>query len=106
MPDATRRMKRSRTAFLIVLGLLLVAFIALLASLSTASSGWLMPDLGDSAYVTAFALLCVPPVLIYSLATGVSVARARPVVWLWLVPEALFLLVVLAAVVVAVFGAL
>jgi len=88
-------MKRSGMAFLIVLGLLLVAGLALLSGLSTGSSGWLLPELGDSVYVTAIALLCVPPLLVYSFVTGVSVARRRPIVWFWLIPEALALLLIL-----------
>lgn len=97
-------MKRSGMAFLTALGLLLVAFLALLHALSTASSGWLLPDLGNSIFLTAIALLFVPPLLIYSFAAGFSVARTRPVVWFWLVPELLLLLLSLFAVAAAVFG--
>ena len=101
---ATRRMKRSGTAFLIVLALILIAFLALLHALSTATSGWLMPNLGGSILLTGLALLCIPPILLYSLATGLSAARARPVVWFWLVPEILLLLLILASVAVAILG--
>ena len=103
-PQATRRMKRSGIAFLAVLGLFLVAGLGLLSGLSTASSGWLLPELGDSVYITAIALLCVPPVLIYSFATGIPVARTRPIVLLWLIPEALVLLLVVWSVAVAIFA--
>ncbi len=101
-PQASRRMRRSGIAFLVVLGLLLVAGLALLVGLSTGSSGWLLPEFGGSVYVTAIAVLCVPPVLIYSFVTGVSVARSRPVVLFWLIPEGLFLLLIVLAIAVAV----